>query len=177
MPWNTFPMGAVFRKLTAASGGTALFTDDEGRPYVAAQLAEALKRMLLHAYEPATVRLYSSTAQLVAQRSNLLTYLCTSLLEAGASRAQIQALCRWQTEESINVYAGRFTKESCGTLLTDRAVGGERSFAHFLSQVLCVKVFHSEHRNGAGALCLGRRWRHFARLHFSANKPPRPTEL
>ena len=92
----------------SAAADTALFTDDAGRPFVAAQLAEALKRMLLVAYEPATVTLYSWHSARI--------YLCTSLLEAGASRAQIQALCRWQTEESINVY-GRFTKESYGTLL------------------------------------------------------------
>ena len=28
-----------------------------------------------------------------------------SLLAANATRAQIQALCRWQTDESLNVYA------------------------------------------------------------------------
>jgi hypothetical protein len=32
-------------------------------------------------------------------------YLACSLLAAGASHAQIQALCRWQTEDSLRVYA------------------------------------------------------------------------
>ena len=31
--------------------------------------------------------------------------LATSLLASGASRATILALCRWQTEESLNIYA------------------------------------------------------------------------
>ena len=87
----------------------ALFVDDDERPFVAYRLSEALKRMLGNVYDEATVKLYSWHSASI--------YLCTSLLEAGASRAQIQALCRWQTEESINVY-GRFTKETYSSLVT-----------------------------------------------------------
>jgi hypothetical protein len=32
-------------------------------------------------------------------------YLACALLAAGASAAQIQALCRWQTEDSLRIYA------------------------------------------------------------------------
>jgi hypothetical protein len=32
-------------------------------------------------------------------------FLATAMLAAGCSRAQIQAVCRWQTEESLNIYA------------------------------------------------------------------------
>ena len=32
-------------------------------------------------------------------------YLACALLAAGATHAQIQALCRWQTEDSLRIYA------------------------------------------------------------------------
>ena len=42
--------------------------------------------------------------------------LACQLLEAGASPAQIQALLRWQTEESLRLYA-RLTDETAGRWL------------------------------------------------------------
>ena len=88
---------------------SAVFTHDDGKPFTGSQLDKALERMLLHAYPPATVRLYSWHSARI--------FLCTSLLEAGASRAQIQALCRWQTEDSIAVY-GRLSAASYSALIT-----------------------------------------------------------
>lgn len=46
-------------------------------------------------------------------------YLATSLAAAGASDAQIQAMCRWQTVESLRIYK-RFQPAQCCDLL-DRA--------------------------------------------------------
>ena len=50
-------------------------------------------------------------------------YLACSLLAAGASHAQIQALCRWQTEDSLRVYA-RLNPSSYDKLLS-RAAGAQ----------------------------------------------------
>ena len=47
-------------------------------------------------------------------------YLACSLLAAGASHAQIQALCRWQTEDSLRVYA-RLNPSSYRELLSRAA--------------------------------------------------------
>ena len=46
--------------------------------------------------------------------------LACSLLASGASSAQIQALCRWQTEDSLRVYA-RLNPEKYASLLRDAA--------------------------------------------------------
>ena len=56
-----------------------------------------LQRMLRRHFAPATAKLYSWHSARI--------FLACSLLASNASRAQIQALCRWQTEESLNIYA------------------------------------------------------------------------
>ena len=47
-------------------------------------------------------------------------YLACALLASGASSAQIQALCRWQTEDSLRVYA-RLNAARYHTLLASAA--------------------------------------------------------
>ena len=95
------------RQVTAPQT-TALFVNNDGAPFTAGDLSGALRRMLLRVYPEATVSLYSWHSARI--------YLCTSLVEANVSRAQIQAICRWQTEESIDVY-GRLTAQTYGDLL------------------------------------------------------------
>ena len=86
----------------------ALFCDDDGLPFSGSQLDTFLKQLLGRHYPPETVALYSWHSARI--------YLATALLAANASRAQIQALCRWQTEESLNIYAC-IGKQLYGTLL------------------------------------------------------------
>ena len=49
--------------------------------------------------------------------------MATTLLAAGASHAQIQALCRWQTSQSLAIYA-RMSANDYGSLL-DRAMAAK----------------------------------------------------
>ena len=57
----------------------------------------ALRIMLLDRLPPATAKLYTWHSGRI--------FLATMLLEAGATHAEIRALCRWQTDESIAIYA------------------------------------------------------------------------
>ena len=75
----------------------ALFSDDDGLPFSGAQLDALLHHMLRRHYSDATARNYSWHSARI--------WLACALLASNASRAQIQAVCRWQTEESLNVYA------------------------------------------------------------------------
>ena len=75
----------------------ALFTTDEGLPLAGFQLDTALANMLGD-------RLPRDTAKLYTWHSARI-FLATMLLEANASHAQIRALCRWQTDNSIAIYA------------------------------------------------------------------------
>ena len=47
-------------------------------------------------------------------------YLACALFAAGATRPQIQALCRWQSEDSLRVYA-RLNAERYDSLLSSAA--------------------------------------------------------
>ena len=76
---------------------TALFTGDDGLPFSGSQLDTLLHHMLCRVYTPETARLYSWHSARI--------YLACALLASKATRAQIQAICRWQTEESLNIYA------------------------------------------------------------------------
>ena len=78
-------------------GSVPLITPDGRQPFRGAQLDAALLKLL----------------ELIVGKSNVSKYswhsarihLACSLLASGASSAQIQALCRWQTEDSLRVYA------------------------------------------------------------------------
>ena len=50
-------------------------------------------------------RLIGATAARMYSWHSARIYLACSLLAAGATAAQIQSLCRWQTEDSLRVYA------------------------------------------------------------------------
>lgn len=76
---------------------TALFTDDNGLPFSGHQLDQWLKHLLRRVLPERSVKNYSWHSARI--------YLATSLLAANASHAQIQALCRWQTDESLKIYA------------------------------------------------------------------------
>ena len=99
-PLSAFPALAQIELHDAFEGdaaATALFTGDDKLPFSGAQLDRALHAMLLRHFPAATSKLYSWHSARI--------WLATALLAAKATRAQIQALCRWQTEESLNIYA------------------------------------------------------------------------
>lgn len=75
----------------------ALFRADDGLPFVAGGLDRLLHDLLCRHLSPAVAGLYSWHSMRI--------FLATAMLAAGCSRAQIQAVCRWQTEESLNIYA------------------------------------------------------------------------
>lgn len=81
----------------ASRRSVPLFSTDSGLPFSSSQLASILRRLLYRCLPPDTARLYSWHSARI--------FLATMLLQSGASRAVIQALCRWQTDESINIYA------------------------------------------------------------------------
>ena len=74
----------------------AMFTRDNAAPFSEAQLDHVLKVILADALPPATARLYTWHSARI--------FLATVLAEHGASDRQIQALCRWQTDESLKIY-------------------------------------------------------------------------
>lgn len=92
------PGKAASRAMRATSAQQwALFTHDDGTPFSEGQLDEALRRILAARLPPDTIRIYSWHSMRI--------FLATMLLESGASFAQIRALCRWQTDDSILIYA------------------------------------------------------------------------
>ena len=95
---------------------SALFTDEDGLPFAGYQLDKMLAHMLARHYPAEVAKNYSWHSARI--------FLATSLLEAKASRAEIQALCRWQTEESLNTYA----------------ILGAKHYARLLSGALSVEV-------------------------------------
>jgi hypothetical protein len=84
-------------ELVGTAEATALFSDDDGLPFSGAQLDQLLKQMLSRRLPAGTVKLYSWHSARI--------WLACALLAAKASRAEIQAICRWQTDESLNIYA------------------------------------------------------------------------
>jgi hypothetical protein len=83
--------------ITGSPDLTALFTDDHGAPFTGHFLDRLLHGLLLRHFPESVAKNYSWHSCRI--------WLATALLASGASRAQIQALCRWQTDESLNVYA------------------------------------------------------------------------
>ena len=83
--------------IIGAPGQTALFTTDDGAPFTGHLLDRLLHGLLLRHFPESVAKNYSW--------HSCRTWLATALLASGASRAQIQALCRWQTEDSLNIYA------------------------------------------------------------------------
>ena len=74
-----------------------LISADNRTPLAAAKLDRMLQIILRRVVGVANASKYSWHSARI--------YLACSLLAAGASSAQIQALCRWQTEDSLRVYA------------------------------------------------------------------------
>jgi hypothetical protein len=81
----------------SAADTVALFTNDDGLPFSGYQLDRALRNILEDTLPPDTCKLYSWHSARI--------FLATMLMESGASHAQIRALCRWQTDDSIAIYA------------------------------------------------------------------------
>ena len=74
------------------------------RPHLDTLLHHMLKRH----FDDATARLYSWHSARI--------FLCCALAASDCPRALIQALCRWQTDESINIYTC-LGAEQYGTIL------------------------------------------------------------
>ena len=89
---------------------TALFTGDDGKPLSGSQLDRLLRYFLLRDFPESVVANYSWHSARI--------WLATALLASNATRAQIQALCRWQTEESLNIYAC-LGAQQYGTLISN----------------------------------------------------------
>lgn len=76
---------------------TPLFADDTKAPFKAPTLDTLLRHMLLTMMPASEVASYSW--------HSFRIFLACSLLKGGATGSQIQALCRWQSERSLRVYA------------------------------------------------------------------------
>ena len=105
LPFNEDPLSAFSSladielndPISGEPSQTALFTADDGLPFTGHFLDRLLHGLLLRHFPEAVARHYSWHSCRI--------WLATALLASGASRAQIQALCRWQTDESLNIYA------------------------------------------------------------------------
>jgi len=97
---------------------TPLITPDGTAPFTTSQLDGALAKLLPDVVGAANVSKYSWHSARI--------YLACSLLASGASAAQIQALCRWQTEDSLRIYA-RLNPEKYRALLGAAATADVRS--------------------------------------------------
>ena len=89
----TIPVTASARPMTP------LISPDGVTAFTGSQLDSVLKSLLLR---PSGVG--AAAAGRYSWHSARI-YLACSLLAAGATSAQIQALCRWQTEDSLRIYA------------------------------------------------------------------------
>ena len=89
-----------------------LISADNKRPLATGQLDSMLQLILRRLIGKVNASKYSWHSARI--------YLACSLLAAGASHAQIQALCRWQTEDSLRVYA-RLNPSSYDKLLSRAA--------------------------------------------------------
>ena len=94
---------------------TPLFTEDGFKPLRPSVLDTLLKHMLAELVPGEDVSNYS-------WHSFRITLAC-SLLKAGATGTQIQALCRWQTDQSLKLYA-RLASSDYAALL-DKANGAD----------------------------------------------------
>jgi hypothetical protein len=112
--WGSSPMYAPFRNSprnaaravaelmiavgpSACRGGDAVFTDSKGEALTATLMASVLKTMLSSFLPAEAVALYTWHSGRI--------YLATALHAAGVKPAMIQALLRWQTEDSLRLYA------------------------------------------------------------------------
>lgn len=103
----------------SAAATTALFTQDTGAPFHAAQLDSILRALLKRDMPDATASLYSWHSARI--------FLATALLAAGVPHATIQAMCRWQTPQSLLIYA-RMGRVEYGNLV-NQALGAQVSAA------------------------------------------------
>ena len=85
-----------------------LVTADGAQPFTGSRLDTALHSILVGVVGRQNASKYSWHSGRI--------YLACALLASGASAAQIQALCRWQTEDSLRIYA-RLNPASYRTLL------------------------------------------------------------
>jgi hypothetical protein len=105
LPFNTDPLSAFTSladielndPVVGSPEQTAMFTADDGAPFTGHFLDRLLHGLLLRHFPESVAKNYSWHSCRI--------WLATALLASGASRAQIQALCRWQTDESLNIYA------------------------------------------------------------------------
>ena len=84
-------------QIAGPANRVALFTGNDSLPFSGSQLDTLLHHMLCRTYPAQTAKLYSWHSARI--------WLACALLASNASRAQIQAVCRWQTEDSLNIYA------------------------------------------------------------------------
>lgn len=132
--WGASPVYIRFRKVpgnaawavqqmeirvpvTAARKDTPLFAVD-GEAVSYSWVEGRLQRALLHIKgDPEVARRYSV--------HSFRVYLACALLACGASEARIQALCRWQTNQSLAIYARLNDREYAAWL--DRAATADVS--------------------------------------------------
>jgi hypothetical protein len=99
--------------LVGAANETALFTGNDAKPLSGSQLDSLLSHMLLRHYDERTAKLYSWHSARI--------WLCCTLAASGCPRHLIQAMCRWQTDESITVYTCLGAEQYSETLKTAMA--------------------------------------------------------
>ena len=80
-----------------ARASTPLFSPGGGKAFTGYALDSTLQALLRSFLPPAKAALYSWHSARI--------YLACALLAAGASPGQIQALCRWVSEQSLHIYA------------------------------------------------------------------------
>ena len=102
----------------SARAHVPLISPDGARPFAGAALDAALLAIL-------TLLLGRTGASLYSWHSARI-YLACALLAAGATGPQIQALCRWQSEDSLRVYA-RLNAERYDSLLSSAATASVHS--------------------------------------------------
>lgn len=97
-------------------------------PFSGPQLDAALRHLLLRSQPKNTASLYSWHSARI--------FLATMLFAAGVSRAEIQVLCRWQSDESLRIYARLDAAKSASFLGRAMASRATTSRAHNLAEAL-----------------------------------------
>ena len=90
-------VGVIPTHATSQRAATPLISPDGTQPFKGAALAALFGHMLRHVVGPTKAKAYSF--------HSFRVFLACSLLASGATAPQIMALCRWQTEESLAIYA------------------------------------------------------------------------
>jgi site-specific DNA-cytosine methylase len=119
LPFREGPRNAAaaIRDLALSVGATnraadkPVFVGNDQQPLRASQMATAMYRAMHFVVGAATAKLYTWHSARIS--------LATHLLKCNVPAATIQALLRWQTDESLRAYA-RLSMTDCGQLL-DRA--------------------------------------------------------